>query len=116
MTPRPELTALRLGVTGNNAVLADTVVAHDATVTIGADPDCTLRIPAAFGISSRIVIQNGAVVFGDHDVVGAYRERTAVNLRADDPDLASPLPIRERLIVHVGGVHLLIKPVTTSQD
>jgi hypothetical protein len=108
-----QVTALRIGVTGHNAILAEAVVARDATVTLGADPDCTLRIPAAFGISSKIVIENGAVLFGDHDVVGAYRERTAVDLRSLDPELSSPLTIRERLIVHVGGVHLLIKPVTT---
>ncbi|MGE0869032.1 MAG: hypothetical protein AB7P03_10725 [Kofleriaceae bacterium] len=111
MSTPSHVAAFRLGVTGKNVVLAEKLVATNATVTLGAEPGCTLRIPAEFGIRCRVVLKDGELVFGDEDRVGAYRDRSAVDLRAANPDLTSPLAIRERLIVHVGKVHLLIKPI-----
>ncbi|MGE3459519.1 MAG: hypothetical protein AB7O24_30690, partial [Kofleriaceae bacterium] len=78
MSTPSKVAAFRLGVTGRNVVLAEKLVATNATVTLGAEPGCTLRIPPDFGIRCRVVLKDGVLVFSDVDRVGAYRERSAV--------------------------------------
>ncbi len=114
----PESTsAFHVGVTlDGDEALVEAMMPRSRTVSVGSAEDATLRIPAELGIERRVVIEHGALRFGDEDRATVYRNDEAIDLHVVDPDARSPYPIRESMILYLGRVHVLVDPVLADGD
>ncbi len=101
--------ALAIGIVdeARAQILAEVTVPETQEVTLGSRADSTLVIPARYGIESRILVKDRALVFLPKERVLVYRKSGPEAL-----SVTSPLPIKERLIVEVGALRFLVKPAS----
>lgn len=115
-TERGTALAYHVGVTlDGSEALAEAMLPRSARVSIGSAREATLRIPPELGIEERVVIEGGALRFTEGDRATVYREEEPIDLRAVDPSARSPYPIRERMILYLGRVHVLVDPVVADR-